>query len=260
LANLAKMAKTKRRNNKVRRTKSRRGGGPFTIHGKKYDRNDPVPFKYSYWIPHRDGTAANHRFQTDPNWAPPRHYSFNPFKIFSSGVKPQKTDLQRLAKRLATQFDAEKDIIERNVTLNPYQKFLKIDKLRKAMEDSLNESAAREHDARISASRFPTFRNSVASVSKRLSRVASNISSKVDDFLFPETERKYTDFNNYRYMRKLMVGISPEMFQDIDWPNVKSMTKHTNGSVSVEMENPDHGYVIVTDEHKRANQKWYPEQ
>ncbi len=249
------MAKTKRRNNKVRnnkvrRTKSRRGGVPFTIDGETYGPNDTVPFHKRPRIPYPDGTAANHGFKfTMPSIIRPS---------LSSGVaKPPKTDYQILAKGLAKKFDAEKDMIERDNTVDPYQKFLKIDELRKAMEDRLNEFAAREHEASIRASRFPTFRKSMASVSNRLSRVASNISDKVDNLFFPATDQKYTDFNNYRYMSKLMVGISPEMFKDIDWPNVKSMTKHTNGSVSVEMKNPDHGYVIVTDEHKRANQKWY---
>ena len=250
MANLAKMAKTKRRNNKVRRTRSRRGGGPFTsfiIKGKTYGANDTVPDKDRHWIPYH-GTAANHGFKfTMPNISRPS---------FSSGVaKPPKTDLQKREKSLRKEYEANLFKITRNDPTNLYAKYT----LHRDYNNALD--AARTMDQAKNYAEMGKLRKTAQYLGNRVSSLAhqaiikAGLAHKYDHVSYNKEQLT----NSPRLLNELTEGISQSDLNSIDWNNLKRLTKQTDGKVWVEMEDPLPSYMIVTEEHKLANPTWYRE-
>lgn len=90
------MAKTRRRNNKVRnrRTKSRRGGGKtITIKGVKYGPHDPVPYVDRGDLPY-DSTAEQAGFVFNKKYQPSTFSLIPPLSsLFSSGVRKRKKNM-----------------------------------------------------------------------------------------------------------------------------------------------------------------------
>jgi len=234
----SKMAKTRRRNHnhnhnhKVRRTKSRRGGGPtgspyITIGKQTFGPKDPVPYLLSGNLPF-NATKEQRRFPSGNPFTPSQNW----------GVKPPKTELQRLAKILAKKLDAEKDLIQRNKTLNPLQQSLAIKAKKIKMNDEINKAAEieaqRQHEEALRTSRFPKLINSVASVRRSLGSVTSRISNSISDRLnkFMDTLEPEQTYSKERLnrmtdveMSHLMEDMSPHMVESIDWVNLESITK-----------------------------------
>ena len=96
------MAKTRRRNNKVRnrRTKSRRGGGKtITIKGVKYGPHDPVPYVDRGDLPY-DSTAEQAGFVFNKKYQPSTFSLIPPLSSFFSSRGIQKKNMyQKLIKK-----------------------------------------------------------------------------------------------------------------------------------------------------------------
>ena len=257
------MAKTKRRDNKVRnrRTKSRRGGGPYTIHGITYGINDAVPFHHRHLLPYNGPTQSQLGFPKGIPFTPSQNWGV------TSATKPPKTDLQRLAKRLAKKFDAEKDLIERDETLHRFQKYLAIKAKEIEMNVKLDEAAKKEahrhHEAVLRASMIPTLRKSVTGVKHRLGSaiksVTSGISKRVNQFmntLEPQQTYSKEQLNGltHVHMSHLMEGMSPHMVQDIDWDRLTSITKDPkrHGSLWVQYDGNNTPMLVHSEEYSAS--------
>lgn len=126
------MAKTKRRNNKVRnrRTKSRRGGGNFTIRGKTYGPNDPVSFQDRFHLPF-NRTSANAGFVFNKNYRPSTFSLIPPLSsLFSSGVRKRKKNMYE---QFVYRRQKELEKIENKANLTPEDEN-KIKKLKEQIE------------------------------------------------------------------------------------------------------------------------------
>jgi hypothetical protein len=145
------MAKTKRRNHnhKVRRTKSRRGGGPFTIRGKNYGPNDAVPFPHRFDLPF-NRTSANAGFVFDKNYQSSRSSMFPPLSSLSSwfsGVRKPKNMYETIVHNLQKELKEFQDKLQSEPTYDDYKKIkelqVKIAEYKKKNEDMLREGATR---------------------------------------------------------------------------------------------------------------------
>ena len=145
------MAKTKRRDNKVRnrRTKSRRGGGPFTIRGKNYGPNDAVPFKDRFHLPF-NRTSANAGFVFDKNYHRPSRFSIIPplSSLFSSGVrKPKKNMYEQFVYNRQKEIEKIRQIPQSERTYADYKRITQLQdeiaEYKMKNENMLREGATR---------------------------------------------------------------------------------------------------------------------
>lgn len=146
------MAKTKRRNHnhKVRRTKSRRGGGGRNIHirGETYGPNDPVPFEYRGYLPF-DRSSAQAGFVFNKNYQSSRSSMFPPLSSFFGIVKRRKKDMYEKFV-YNRQKEIEKILQDKPQSERTYADYKKIkelqdeiEKYKKKNEDMLREGATR---------------------------------------------------------------------------------------------------------------------
>ena len=146
------MAKTKRRNHnhKVRRTKSRRGGGgrEITIRGETYGPNVAVPFKYRGYLPF-DRSTAQAGFVFNKNYQSSRSSMFPPLSSLFGSVRRRKKDMyEKFVYNRQKEIDKIlKDKPQSERTYDDYKKIKQlqdeIEKYKKKNEDMLREGATR---------------------------------------------------------------------------------------------------------------------